>query len=225
MPTVPDDVDLDALKAEQAALAEAVRLENDLPSPVETVGGLDVAYGDERCFGAVAILELDTLETVEIHTASVPIELPYIPGLLAYRELPAFEAVWDAATAAGHRPDVLLVDGGGLIHPRRLGSACHAGLRFDIPSIGVTKSLLLGAFDGELDAYRDTAPVRDDGELIGYAYRSSKRARTPIYVSPGHRITAETALEVTQRCCSGRRKLPEPVHRAHVAAGEARGPT
>lgn len=221
MPTVPDDVDLDALKDEQAALAADVRIEDDLPETIGTVGGLDVAYGDERCWGALAIVDLDTLEPVDVVTASCPIELPYIPGLLAYRELPAFEAAWQA-TGHDARPDVLLVDGGGLIHPRRLGSACHVGLRFKVPSIGITKSLLLGEVDGTLETYQDLAPVRDDGELIGYAYRSSQRAETPIYVSPGHRVAARTALELTRRCCTGRRKLPEPVYRAHVAAGEAR---
>lgn len=219
MPTVPDDVDLDELKAEQERLAEQVRFEDELPAEVRVVAGFDAAYGEDRVHGALAFVELETLEPVVTVTASAPLELPYIPGLLAYRELPALEAVWDEADRL---PDVLLVDGGGRIHPRGFGSACHAGIRFDVPSIGVAKSLLLGEIHGAVSSFEDRAPVRANGQLLGYAYLSSRRAKNPIYVSAGHRVSPETALQLVDRACTGERKLPAPIHRAHVAAGEAR---
>lgn len=156
------------------------------------------------------------------HTAQVPVDVPYVPGLLAFRELPVLDVLWDGAD-----PDVdlLLVDGGGLIHPRRIGSASHAGVELDVPAVGVTKSLLLGEVEGDLAEPGEAAPVVDDGELLGHAYWSCPRAKHPIYVSPGHRVTAGTALEVVRRHCSGRQKLPDPLWAAHKAAGRAKQET
>lgn len=219
MPSVPEDVDLDDLKAEQQRLAERVRFQDDLDGPVERIGGFDAAYGDRSVYGALAVLEPDGLETVETVTAPALLELPYIPGLLAYRELPAADAVLERVE---ERPDVLLVDGGGRIHPRGFGSASHIGVRHGIATVGVTKSLLLGEVEGPVREHGDVAPVRADGVLVGYALLSSRRAKNPIYVSPGHRVGPQTALSLVQRCCTGERKLPEPVQRAHEAAGEAR---
>jgi deoxyribonuclease V len=212
------DRDLDALRDEQAAIAERVVLEDRFEA-VDRVAGFDVAYGDEHCYGALAYLAPGDSEPVEVVVGEAAIELPYIPGLLAYRELPALGA---AVEAAGDRwpPDVRLVDGGGLIHPRRLGSACHAGVRYDVPSVGETTSLLLGEVERAPAEAGEAEPVVETGETIGYAYRSSARAN-PIYVSPGHRVTAATALDLVERCCTGR-KLPAPIQRAHEAAGEAR---
>lgn len=210
------------LEAKQHRVAAQVVLEDEHPTDPSTVTGFDVAYGEERCYGALARVSLPDLALKAVATASAPIELPYIPGLLAFRELPALDAAWDAAKADGWTPQLLLVDGGGSIHPRRAGSACHAGVRYDVTAVGITKSLLLGEVDGPLKSYGDTAPIRDGDELLGYAYRSSRRATNPIYVSPGHRVMPGAALALAQRCCSGDRKLPEPVHQAHIAAGQAR---
>lgn len=213
------DRDLDALKAKQDEIAEQVVLE-EMIGEVDRVAGFDVAYGEDTCYGALAVHDLGQVEPVAVHTAASPIELPYIPGLLAYRELPALDAVVEAA-GGDWPPDVLLVDGGGIIHPRRLGSACHAGVRYGVPALGVTKSLLLGEVDGEPTSVGETAPVREEGELLGYAIKPSPRAN-PIYVSPGHRVTADTALELVEACLTGTRKLPSPIQRAHEAAGQAR---
>lgn len=216
------DRDLKALRAEQARLADEVVLEDELPDAVETVAGFDASYGETTCYGALVLVDVSGLETIETVTATAPIGLPYIPGLLAYRELPALDAVWSTAEERALTPDVLLVDGGGIIHPRRIGSASHAGVRHDVPTVGITKNLLLGEVDEEPAGYGETSAIRDEGELIGYAYRSSRRASTPIYTSPGHRVTPATALSLVEACCTGERKLPEPVHRAHVAATTAR---
>jgi deoxyribonuclease V len=209
-------VDLDELEAEQRELARKVRIEDDLDDP-ETVAGFDVGYRGPRGFGALVVARLDDgtiLETLETVT-EVP--MPYIPGLLAFRELPVLRELWPETT---EDPDVLIVDGGGLIHPRRLGSASHAGVELDVPAIGVTKNLLLGEVRGSLADQGDVAEIVDDGERLGYAYRSCTRpsAKHPVYVSPGHRITAETSLEIVRGLCSGRSKLPDPVQAAHRAA-------
>lgn len=213
------DRDLDALKAKQDEIAQQVVLEDRI-GDLDRVAGFDVAYGEEDCYGALAVHEFGEREPLAVHTAATAIELPYIPGLLAYRELPALDAVVEAA-GADWPPDVLLVDGGGIIHPRRLGSACHAGVRYGVPALGVTKSLLLGEVDREPTRVGETAPVREEDQLLGHAVKPSPRAN-PIYVSPGHRVTADTALEIVEACLTGTRKLPAPTQRAHDAAGEAR---
>lgn len=216
MPPVPDDVDLDELKARQRKLADEVRLEDDLSEEPELVAGFDVAYEGTTGFGALVLARpdgtiVDTLETV------TEVRLPYVPGLLAFRELPVLRELW---AGLDETPDVLVVDGGGLIHPRRLGSASHAGVELGIPAIGVTKSLLLGEVQGSLDGAGDVAEIVEDDELLGYAYRSCTlpNAKHPIYVSPGHRVTAATSLDVVRTLCTGRVKLPDPVHEADRAA-------
>lgn len=218
MPAVPDHVDLEELEERQRELADLVRLEDGL-GKVETVAGFDVAYDGTTGFGALVRTRVDDLETIAILETVTEVKLPYIPGLLAFRELPVLRELWHRVET---QPDVLLVDGGGLIHPRRLGSASHAGVELEVPAVGVTKNLLLGEVVGSLEAPGDTAEILDDGELIGYAYRSCTRpnAKHPIYVSPGHRVSPERSLEIVKALCTGRCKLPEPVQRADRAAAE-----
>lgn len=218
MPAVPDHVDLNELEARQRELAEHVRLEDEIPDP-EIVAGFDVAYDGTTGFGALVITRVEDLETLATVETVTEVEMPYVPGLLAFRELPVLRELWPRAEP---EPDVLLVDGGGLIHPRRLGSASHAGVELEVPAIGVTKNLLLGDVVGEIREPGDTAEIVDEGDLVGYAYHSCTRptAKHPIYVSPGHRVTAERALEIVQELCTGRCKLPEPVQRADRAGAE-----
>lgn len=218
MPAVPDHVDLGELEARQRELAEHVRLEDELREP-EIVAGFDVAYDGTTAFGALVVTRVEDLETLATVETVTEVEMPYVPGLLAFRELPVLRELWPRAEP---EPDLLLVDGGGLIHPRRLGSASHAGVELEVPAIGVTKSLLLGDVVGEIREPGDTAEIVDEGELVGYAYHSCTRptAKHPIYVSPGHRVTADGALEIVQELCTGRCKLPEPVQRADRAAAE-----
>lgn len=210
-------MDVDALKAEQRELAARVRFEDDL-GPVETLAAFDVAYAGETGVGALVLCDAGGGVEATL-TATVPVEVPYVPGLLAFRELPVLEAVW---ADLDREVDLLLVDGGGKIHPRRIGSAGHAGVVLDVATVGVTKSLLVGEVDGVVDEVGDVAPIRDDGELIGYAYHSCPRAKHPIYISPGHRICAETALEQVAPLCSGRSRLPDPLQTADRVAAEAK---
>lgn len=218
MPRAPEGIDLAVLLEEQTELASRVVLADDLPGKIETVAGFDASYDrDGRGYGALTVLAAGSLERLELHHTEMDVELPYIPGLLAYRELPLIEALWPQLERA---PDVLLVDGGGSIHPRRLGSASHMGLLLEVPSVGVTKNLLLGEVDGVLEAEGDHAPILDGDELLGYALLSSPRASKPIYVSPGHRVDHETALDLVRRMLTGQHKLPEPIWLADKEAGK-----
>lgn len=216
MPTVPDDIDLAELRERQRELAENVRIEDEV-NDVDVVAGFDVAYEETQGFGALVVMRVDDLTILETVETTTRVPLPYVPGLLAFRELPVLRELWPRLEST---PDVLVVDGGGLIHPRRIGSASHAGVELDVAAIGVTKGLLLGEVVGSLDQAGDVAEIVDGDELLGYAYRSCTRpnAKHPVYVSPGHRITAARSLEIVQQLCTGRTKLPKPVHEADRAA-------
>ncbi|MCI0577396.1 MAG: deoxyribonuclease V, partial [Chloroflexi bacterium] len=142
-----------------------------------------------------------------------PTTFPYIPGLLSFRETPA---VLEALAQLTIRPDLLLCDGQGLAHPRRLGIACHLGLLSDIPSIGVAKSLLVGRHEPLADERGRWQPLRDRGEVVGAVLRT-RAGVAPIYVSIGHRISLETALKYVMRC-TPKYRLPETTRQAHRLA-------
>lgn len=214
---MPQPVDWTAFRKEQRALASQVRVEDDL-SPVRLVGGFDVAYAGEHAFGAVVVLDATTAEPVEVVHSRVATPCPYVPGFLAAREFPALEAAWQGLT---RHPDVLVVDGAGLMHPLRIGSAGWAGVKLDVPTVGVTKNPFVGELEGDTPEVGDAAPVHDGGTLLGYALRTRPPPVKPIYVSPGHRITPDTALALVRSLLCGR-KLPEPTRLAHEEAARAK---
>ena len=144
--------------------------------------------------------------------------LPYIPGLLGFREVPALAEAWAALSP---RPDLVMVDGHGIAHPKGFGIASLLGVVLDVPTIGVAKSVLVGEVAGSLpDEPGARAPLVWQGRQIGTALRS-RRGANPLYVSIGHRVTLDTALAWVERCLAGRR-LPEPTRAAHDAAGALR---
>jgi len=144
--------------------------------------------------------------------------IPYIPGYLGFRESPAILA---ALELLDQPPDLMLVDGHGRSHPRRCGIATHIGVLADVPTIGCAKTILCGRIDGELGAERGSrAPLVDRGEVVAVALRTRERA-LPIYISTGHRVSLETAVEWVLKLCDGRR-LPLPIRLAHDAANAAR---
>jgi len=188
---------------------------------VHRIGGADVSalrFDPTRAAHAgVVMLDAAALAPLAEAGATVTGGLPYIPGLLGFREAPALLAALARLPAP---PDLLLVDGHGRAHPARCGVACHVGVAADLPTIGVAKSLLVGAVDPLAEALGATAAIRHRGELVGVALRSRARAK-PIYISVGHRITLDSAVAWVRRCLAGRR-LPEPTRLAHDAATRQR---
>jgi len=177
----------------------------------ESVAGVDVSIrGGEAC-AAVVMLAYPSLELLEERVTVGPVTYPYIPGLLSFREAPTALKALDALTTA---PALLIFDGQGFAHPRRLGLASHLGLLLGIPSIGCAKSRLCGtgAMPGsERGAY---VPLVDGDEVIGAVVRTRTNVR-PVYVSAGHLIGLEQAVEIVLDCCRGYR-LPEPTRLAHL---------
>jgi deoxyribonuclease V len=151
---------------------------------------------------------------VETRLAQGRLDFPYVPGLLSFREAPLTLAACQLVTII---PDLILVDGQGIAHPRRMGLASHLGLFLNIPTIGCAKSLLCGRHEMPGEDPGSYAEILDGGETIGVALRT-KLGVKPIYVSIGHKIDLQTAIHWVLKCCRGSR-LPEPTRLAHLAAG------
>jgi deoxyribonuclease V len=163
---------------------------------------------------AVVVLDYPGLDVVEVRVARGELLLPYIPGLLSFRECPLILA---ACRMLHCTPDLILVDGQGVAHPRRLGLASHLGLFLDVPTVGCAKSILCGSHQPVGQEPGCSAELIHDGELVGAALRTRAGVK-PIYVSVGHRIDLASALHWVLQCCCGYR-LPQPTRLAHLAAG------
>ena len=222
------------MKAMQAGIADAAVFEDAVgctPASIRRgeaiVAGVDQAFPEDRAVSAVVALRGG--EVVERASAVRSQSMPYVPGLLAFREGPP---IFAALESLDIEPDLLVFDGSGRIHYREAGIATHAGVCFDTPSVGVAKSLLCGRPTAPTDelAAGERVPIEadgsmsaSDGTIVGYAYQSrqypdSKRIN-PLYVSSGHRLSAETALECLD-ACGGEYKLPRPVRLADRYADE-----
>lgn len=178
---------------------------------------LSIVRGRDVGHAAIVVVDAESMRPVDQATASIKVDFPYVPGLLSFRELPPLAAAWERLNV---RPDVLIFDAQGFAHPRRFGLACHGGLLFDLPSIGAAKSVLVGEH-GELSETRgSTAPLLHEGEEVGRAVRTRKGV-SPIYVSVGHLMDLDTAVDVVLRV-SPRYRIPEPIRRAHRLSNQVR---
>ncbi|MDY7229196.1 deoxyribonuclease V [Hyalangium rubrum] len=215
-------MELESLHGWEVTPQEAVALQNTLrerlvlrpPAElrVSRIAGADISTerGNITGYGGVVVLDAMSLLPLEQAGAAVTLRLPYIPGLLSFRELPVLAAAWEQLA---QKPDLLIFDGQGIAHPRRFGLACHGGLLFGVPSIGCAKSLLVGTY-GHLGPERGaTAEIRHRGEVVGMAVRT-RRGVSPVYVSPGHLMDLPTAVEWVLRV-SPRYREPETTRRAH----------
>lgn len=194
----------------QRQLAPRVILEDRL-GEVGLIAGVDIGFEQEGAItrAAVVVLEWPSLVPVEQVVYREPTRMPYIPGLLSFREVPA---AYSAFAKLDSRPDLVMVDGQGIAHPRRLGVASHLGLWLELPTIGVAKSILCGRHDEVPQRRGQWTPLLHRNETIGVALRSRENVK-PVFVSPGHRISLETAIVWVVRCL-GKTKLPEPTRLA-----------
>ncbi|MCG6868097.1 MAG: deoxyribonuclease V [Gammaproteobacteria bacterium] len=200
----------------QHSLKERIETD-DRFGPIRLVAGVDVGFPDKgrTTRAAVAVLTFPDLEFVAQSMAEIPTLFPYVPGLLSFREVPAVLA---ALERLRHIPDIILCDGQGTAHPRRFGIACHLGLICDTPAIGVAKSRLTGEHAPVPEGRGESTPLILRGETIGAVLRTRVGVR-PLFVSPGHRISLDSALDVTLRCTT-RYRLPETTRWAdRIASG------
>ncbi|MEJ2670882.1 MAG: deoxyribonuclease V [Deltaproteobacteria bacterium] len=202
----------------QEELRQRVQL-TPLPQPPELVAGVDAICdrADQRIFGAVAVYKYPELELVEEAGVAGECPFPYRTGLLSFREVPILAAALARLKA---RPDVVLVDGQGIAHPRGLGLATHLGLVADIPTIGVAKSRLVGERQEPERGAGSYKPLIWKEKLVGLILRT-KTGVKPLYLSPGHRITLAECLEITLGCVTSYR-LPLPVRQADLLSRRLR---
>lgn len=205
----------------QQTLRKKVRLRNEF-GELKTVAGIDVSYDmKNNLSGAfVVVMAWEDLKPLLWVKAQLPTQFPYIPGLLSFREIPV---ILEALAQLPHSPDLLMVDGQGIAHPRRLGIAAHLGVLVDLPSIGVAKSRLCGEYREPGMRKGDSSELMDKKERIGTVLRS-KDNTLPLFISPGHRVDQKTAVELTQRCLT-RFRLPEPTRIADKLSKEKGGAT
>ncbi|MEC4806415.1 MAG: deoxyribonuclease V [Jaaginema sp. PMC 1079.18] len=207
-------------------VAEARQIQEELRSRVITtdsfetvnyVAGVDVGFKDNYKItqAAVAVLSYPDLNRVESAIATIPTTFPYIPGFLSFREIPALLAALDKLDTI---PNLILCDGQGIAHPRRLGIAAHLGVILDMPTIGVAKSRLIGEHD-ELGTQKgDWQPLRDQDEIIGAVLRSRDNVK-PLYISVGHKISLPTALQYVMGCLT-KYRLPETTRWSDALASD-----
>lgn len=200
-------------RAIQRTLAPTVIREGE-PGRVDRVAGIDVALPGDDARAAVVVDAYPGLEPLQTVVADQPLVFPYVPGLLSFRELPAIIVALREITEI---PDLIVVDGQGIAHPRRLGIASHLGLILNLPTIGCAKSLLTGRHDPVGPERGDWQPIRVGEELVGAAIRTRPRAN-PVYASIGHRVGFEAMVYWVLELSRGYR-LPIPQRQAHLAAG------
>jgi deoxyribonuclease V len=207
---------------------EARRLQHELAAEVDatarlgrwkTIAAADVSseWRGKELQAGVVVLRAGELELVERSAKVGPSPFPYVPGLLSFREAPL---VLEAFANLRKRPDVVLVDGQGRAHPRRFGIASHLGLLLDLPTVGCAKTRLCGTYDEPGPLRGDLSPLRDGDEIIGAVVRTRDRVK-PLFVSVGHRITLEGAVELVLGL-SGKHRLPSPARLAHAYVNEIR---
>lgn len=195
----------------QDRLAGDVVLRDDVPETPRWLAGFDVGFEDEGATtrAAAVLLAADTLQPIAAEVVRLPTSMPYVPGLLSFRELPALVAALERLPQV---PDLVFVDGQGIAHPRRLGIAAHFGVVTGLPAIGVAKNVLCGHHEVPGAGAGERTPLIHRGEQIGWALRSKLRCN-PLIVSPGHRVSMQGALDGVLRTLRGYR-LPEPTRLA-----------
>jgi deoxyribonuclease V len=203
-------------KVIQESLARRVLL-TPLRKEIRTVAGVDCAFSGEKTIAAVTLFDYTSLSPLEQCHVVMKTGFPYVPGYLSFREGPAIIA---ALAKLPTPPDLLIVDGQGIAHPRRIGIASFLGVLLDIPSIGCAKSRLLGVYEEPPPLKGSWSPLLDNGEMIGAVLRTKEKVR-PLFVSPGHLITIQEAISHVLHCAV-RYRLPEPQRAADSLAAQVK---
>jgi deoxyribonuclease V len=202
----------------QKQLAGKVQL-TPLKNPPRLIAGLDCALSKDgqKIIACAVVIKLPGLEPVETKTAKKKVSFPYIPGLLSFREAPVCIA---AVEKLKSKPDLFLIDGQGIAHPRRLGLAAHLGLFFDTPTMGCAKSRLTGSFKDPLPEKGCHSELKDKDEVIGAVVRTRTNVK-PVFVSVGNKCTLKDAVKITLACTT-KYRLPEPARFAHQLVSKLR---
>lgn len=204
--------------AYQNQLRQQINIE-PLDKEIKIIGGADISFNKYTDVVYAGIILLKYPEMTFITSASVKTTtaFPYISGLLAFREVPALLEVWKKLEV---KPDLMVLDGQGIVHERRLGIATHFGLLTDIPSIGSAKSRLSGKYEEPANNVFAQSLMYDRDQVVGVALRTKKNCN-PIFISPGHRVSMQQSVDIIKNCIKGYR-IPEPTRQAHLLVNKVR---
>lgn len=202
----------------QKELIEKIRIE-PFDRDIRRIAGADISFNkySKTVYAAFVVLEAGTMRITSAASAVVEVDFPYIPGLLSFREIPPLLEAWKRLD---EEPDVIVFDGQGIAHPRRMGIATHMGLVLDRPTIGCAKSVLTGRFKEPGAEPGDSSPLVDRGEVIAAALRTKKKTK-PVFISPGHRMDLDSAVRIMMQTVRGYR-IPEPTRQAHLLVNKIR---
>jgi deoxyribonuclease V len=198
-----DDLSTARMRAIQEELRERI-VTQKLPKTPKIASGVDLAYAGDKAVCVIVTMEIESLEILEEVSAVADVGLPYIPGYLAFRELPPFLKAWQKGTI---EPDVVFFDGQGQLHPRRMGLATHASFFIGKPTVGIAKSRLCGSYEEPAMEAGSLSRVYEGEEVIGAVVRSRANVR-PIFVSAGNFITLKEAVALTKRFVTPKSRIP-----------------
>ena len=207
----PEDTSRGSLLKVQRIVSERVRIKDDF-GDINHIAAADQAFLDNRIISAILVMDFGSLEITERVFSIAPVTFPYITTFLSFREGPA---IVNAFGKLKIRPDLLLIDGAGINHPRGAGIATHIGVALDVPTIGITKRILCGK-GAQVSNVGESSPLVYMDKTVGWLLKSSKKSK-PIVVAPGHRVSLESSLSIVKACLRGH-KLPEPSRLAHEYA-------
>ncbi len=184
---------------------------------IHSVAGIDVGFPRQKGIAraAIVLMQYPSMTIVDQGLAEMPVSMPYVPGLLSFREIPVILAALEELSLS---PDLLITDSQGIAHPRRFGLACHLGVLLEIPAIGCAKSILVGTHDHLPESRGSTKDLIDRGEIVGSVARTRAGVK-PVYISIGHRVDLPSAVRIILNCGAGYR-LPEPTRWAHKLASQ-----
>lgn len=213
---------------DQLTASEAVALQKELSAkvnitalhtPIHFIGGADISFNkfEETVYAGIIILKYPQMIPVDQVSIVATTKFPYISGLLAFREIPALLKAWNKLS---QKPDLMVLDGQGIAHERRLGIATHFGLITGIPSIGCAKTRLTGTYTEPADIPFAESPLFHKNERIGTVLRTKIKCK-PVFVSPGHKVSIEQSVAIIKNC-TGKYRIPEPTRLAHLLVNETR---
>ncbi|MBO9594096.1 MAG: deoxyribonuclease V [Niabella sp.] len=208
--------------SEAVALQKQLREQIDLSpltTPIRYIGGADISFNkfETTVYAGIVVLKYPEMVVQAHASVTCTVQFPYISGLLAFREVPALLKAWDALAL---KPDILVLDGHGIAHPRRLGIATHFGIVMNQPTIGCAKTRLTGVYQEPGNRRFDQSPLWDKQEQIGTVLRTKPNCN-PVFVSPGNKTGMEQSLQIITQCC-GKYRIPEPTRLAHMLVNQER---
>lgn len=203
---------IDELIEIQTKLSKLLTLTDRFQTPIRRIGGVDLAFTDDKAVAASVVLDYMNMDVMEQKTISVTLDFPYRSGFLWFRE---GQPILKVVRSLGVQPDIFMINAHGIAHPRRFGSASHVGVELGMPTIGVAGSRLYGYCERLPTESGEAEPLRAEGDMLGWAIKPA--IGKPIYASPGHMVSLESTAKITITCLRGHR-FPEPLHLADELA-------